>query len=262
MSNGRSTVQPVAVDVQVRGAVPQGPVDYAGAKVGRVVEIANKQVLTARVVLTMAGDPAMARPARAEASLDVCGTQVRAHAIASDMTAAIDLLEEKLRQNLAQLQDRERTRHRWIGVATREGWRHGTLPTAREAHFPRPAEEREIVRRKTFALSAMTPDEAAYEMDVLGHDFYLFTDSRTGKEAVVHTTGDGRFALRGEAVVDEESAPLVELLGTAPVLTEQEAKDRLDLSGEPFVFYLDPEDGRGRVLYFRYDGHYGLITAV
>ena len=31
--------------------------------------------------------------------------------------------------------------------------------------------------------------------------------------------------------------------------------------GEPFVFYLDPETGRGRVLYIRYDGHYGLITA-
>lgn len=261
MSNGRSTVQPAAVDVQVRGAVPPGAVDYAGSKVERVMEIANKPVLVARVVLTMSGDPAMGRPARAEATLDVSGTQVRAQSIASDMTAAIDLLEEKLRENLAQHQDRLRTRHRWIGVATEAGWRHGTLPSVREAHFPRPADEREIVRRKTFALTPTTPDEAAYDMGVLGHDFYLFTDSRTGKEAVVYRTGDGRFAVRGDAVVDEESAPLVEVMGTAPALTEQEATNRLELSGEPFVFYLDPEDGRGRVLYFRYDGHYGLITA-
>jgi hypothetical protein len=47
---------------------------------------------------------------------------------------------------------------------------------------------------------------------------------------------------------------------SAPALTEAEAIDRLDLSGSPFVFFVDSADGRGRVLYRRYDGHYGLIT--
>lgn len=257
----RGIYQPARVDVQVRGPVPQEDVDYVTHKVERVMSFANQSVLAARAVLTLAQDPAMARPARAEASLDVNGTQVRAQAIASDLAGAVDLLEEKLRMNLVQLQDRERTRHRWIGVASEAGWRHGTLPTAREGYFPRPAEEREVVRRKTFALAAMTPDEAAYEMGMLGHDFYLFTDSRSGREAVVFRDGDGRFAIRGEAVLDAESASLVEMVGSAPTLSEAEAITRLELSGEPFVFYLDPEDGRGRVLYMRYDGHYGLISA-
>ena len=105
------------------------------------------------------------------------------------------------------------------------------------------------------------PDEAAYEMGLLGHDFYLFTDSRSGKDAVVYRDGNGRFAIRGEAVVEGESAPLVEMVGTAPTLSDNEARTRLEVGGEPFVFYLDPETGRGRVLYIRYDGHYGLITA-
>lgn len=117
------------------------------------------------------------------------------------------------------------------------------------------------MRRKTFALAPMTPDEAAYEMDLLGHDFYLFTDSRSGKEAVVYRDGEGRFAIRGEAVPDGESATLVELAGSAPTLAEAEAVTRLDLGGEPFVFFLDSQTGHGRVLYLRYDGHYGLITA-
>lgn len=257
----RGIYQPVRVDVQVRGPVSQQDVDYVTQKVERVMNFANQSILAARAVLTQAQDPAMARPARAEASLDVNGTQVRAQAIASDMDGAVDLLEEKLRENLVQLQDRERTRHRWIGVASEQGWRHGTLPTAREGYFPRPPEEREVLRRKTFAMAPMTPDEAAYEMGVLGHDFYLFTDSESGKEAVVYRDGNGRFAIRGEAVPGEESASLVEVTGSAPTLSESEAITRLELSGEPFVFYLDPEDGRGRLLYMRYDGHYGLITA-
>ncbi len=257
----RGTYQPLRVDVQVRGVVNDDAVGYATEKVEHVMGVANQSVLSARAVLTMAPDPALDRPARAEASLDVNGTQVRAQAVASDMVGAIDLLEDKLRRNLLQLQDRKRTRHRWIGVATGEGWRRGTLPTAREDFFPRPVEEREIVRRKTFAVAPMTPDEAAYEMEMLGHDFYLFTDSRSGREAVVYGDGDGRFAVRGEAVLGEESAALVEHVDSAPTLTEAEARSRLELSGEPFVFYLGADDGRGRVLYLRYDGHYGLITA-
>ncbi|HEX6248221.1 MAG TPA: sigma 54 modulation/S30EA ribosomal C-terminal domain-containing protein [Nocardioidaceae bacterium] len=261
MTTVKRTFPPAATEVRVRGTVPEDAADYARTKVGHVMDYANKPVLAARVVLTMSPDPAMERPARAEAAFDVSGTQVRAHAIASDMTGAVDLLEDKLKENLLQAQDRIRTRHRWIGYATDHEWRHGDLPTARGASFPRPPQEREIVRRKTFALAPMTPDEAAYEMGLLGHDFYLFTDSRTGKDAVVYRDGDGRFAIRGEAVVEGESAPLVEMVGTAPTLSESEAKARLELAGEPFVFYLDSETGRGHVLYLRYDGHYGLITA-
>lgn len=261
MPSRRPTLPPVTTDVVVRGPVSERDVDYARSKVEHVSGYANQPVLASRTVLTMSQDPAMERPARAEATLDLNGTQVRAHASASDMPGAVDLLDDRLRKNLMQFQDRERTRHRWIGVASEHQWRHGDLPTRRGASFPRPTQEREVVRRKTFALTPMTPDEAAYEMELLGHDFYLFTDSRTGKDAVVYRDGDGRFAIRGEAVVESESAPLVEMVGSAPMLSESEAISRLDLSGEPFVFYLDPETRRGAVLYMRYDGHYGLITA-
>lgn len=261
MTTRRGTMPASDIEAQVRGPVPKSDVDYAVAKVDHVTGYANHPVLAARVVLTLSQDPAQERPARAEASLDVNGTQIRAHAIASDMQGATDLLEDKLRKNLVQFQDRERTRHRWIGEASEHQWRHGDLPTVREAHFPRPPEEREIVRRKTFALTPMTPDEAAYEMGLLGHDFYLFTDSQSGKDAVVYFDGDGRFALRGEAVPSAESAGLVEMAGSGPTLSESDAVARLELSGEPFVFFLDPDTGRGRVLYVRYDGHYGLITA-
>ena len=261
MATRRPTYPTATIEVVTRGPVADSVTEYARAKVDHVTGYANHPVLAARVVLTLAQDPAMERPARAEASLDVNGTQIRAHALASDMTGAVDLLEAKLQKNLVQFQDRERTRHRWIGVASEGQWRHGDLPSAQENHFRRPPQEREIVRRKTFALTPMTPDEAAYEMGLLGHDFYLFTDSRSGNDAVVYRDGTGRFLIRGEAVVEGESAPLVEMVGSAPTLSESEAVSRLELGGEPFVFYLDPDSGRGRVLYIRYDGHYGLIMA-
>lgn len=261
MAARRAGADPVTVEVTVRGEVAEQAVPYARTKVAHVVEKAHEPVLAAHVVLTAAPDPAVQRWARAEASLDLNGTPLRAHATASDMLGAVDLLEGKLQKNLGQHDSRTRTRHRWIGVASEHEWRHGDLPTQREDHFPRPPEDREVMRRKTFDLSPMTPDEAAFDMDMLGHDFYLFTDLTTGKDALVYRDGDGRFGIRGEAVPDGGTDALVERAGAAPTLSEAEAIDRLNVSGEPFLFYLDPESGRGRVLYLRYDGHYGLITA-
>jgi hypothetical protein len=46
----------------------------------------------------------------------------------------------------------------------------------------------------------------------------------------------------------------------APRLVLAEARERLELGGLPFVFFVDRDSHRGAVLYHRYDGHYGLIT--
>lgn len=45
-----------------------------------------------------------------------------------------------------------------------------------------------------------------------------------------------------------------------PMLRVEEAVERLNLSGWPFVFFQDDATTRGCVLYHRYDGNYGLIT--
>jgi ribosomal subunit interface protein len=236
--------------------------EYAGQKIGHVCHYAHEPVLSAHVVLTLAADPARQRPAIAEATLDVNGTSVRAQVAAEEMLEAVDLLEDRLRRRLVQHQDRERTRHRWIGIATAHEWRHGDLPTQRPEYFPRPAEERQVIRRKTFALEPMTPDEAAFDMELLGHDFLLFTDLDSGQDAVIWRS-EGGYRVQGEVSTSERAstASAVAFDGPVPVLTDAEAQRRLDLTGAPFVFYLDPDSGRGRVLYLRYDGHCGVITA-
>lgn len=250
----------VPVQVTVRGPVPLRMKQYAEEKVAAACSRAHGSVLNAHVVLEMAEDPARERPALAEANLDVDGTQVRAKAVAAYMNEAVDLLEHRLRRNLSQNADRQRTRHRWIGVATEHEWRHGDLPTHRGPSFPRTPEERQVVRRKTFALRPLSVDEAAFEMDILGHAFYLFTDADSGNDAVIYRNGDDRYVVQGDVELEERLVGLVDLDGPAPVLTDEEAKARLDLAGEGFVFYIDADSGRGRVLYVRYDGHYGRIT--
>jgi len=204
-----------------------------------------RPVLHARMTLHVHGDPAVERPAVAKASLDVGRRPVRAHVAAEQMVEAIDLLERRLRRNLEDLEELGRAHRHETGTEPPGEWRHGSLPTARPAYFPRLPEERELIRRKTFALTALTPEQAALEMQVLDHDFHLFTNAESDEENVVYQRPDGTVALAQFA--------------SAPVLLLEDAVERLNLSGERFVFFVEPQTRRGSVLYRRYDGHYGLI---
>ena len=53
----------------------------------------------------------------------------------------------------------------------------------------------EIVRTKIFATKPMDAEEAALQMELLGHDFFLFTSSESGRASVVYRRRDGRFGL-------------------------------------------------------------------
>lgn len=56
-------------------------------------------------------------------------------------------------------------------------------------------EGREIIRTKTFDAGTMTPEEATMQMDLLGHQFFVFKNSQTGSLSVVYKRRDGGYGL-------------------------------------------------------------------
>lgn len=248
------------VTVTTRGDVPVAMVAYARDKVSKVYRYSRDAIRSAHVVLTVARDPARTRPALAEGGIAFDGARVRAQAAAPTMNEAIDDLVDRLQGALVQHGDTVVSRHRWLDTHRAHEWRHGSEPSLMLDHYRRPPEEREVVRRKTFALEPLTVEEAAFDMDLLGHEFYLFVDRDSGNDAVVSCTRAG-YAVRGCLAPPKGTWMPVRYDGPAPALSDDEAKRRLDLAGEPFLFYLDRASGRGRVLYLRYDGHYGLVEA-
>jgi putative sigma-54 modulation protein len=52
-----------------------------------------------------------------------------------------------------------------------------------------------IVKTKEFTIKPMSAEEAVLQMDLLGHDFFLFTRSETGRAAVIYRRNDGNFGL-------------------------------------------------------------------
>ena len=226
----------------------------------RVARHAPRPVLHARLTLAVHPDPALERPAVAKASLDVGGRPVRAHVAAETMPEAIDLLERRLRRNLVDPEELMRGARNGIGVEPSGAWHHGGIPSERPEHFPRPPEERELIRHKTFTLSPLTPELAALEMHLLDYDFHLFTNVETDEENVVYRRADGTIGLAQITPPTAGSSTAFPIdAAPAPPMLLEEAIERLNVSGERFVFFVDAQTRRGKLVYLRYDGHYGLV---
>ena len=114
--------RPIDVQVVARGTqVSPGAKAYARRKLAALARVAPAPVLHARVRLGRAADPAVARPARAEAVLDLNGTPVQAGVSARRLEEAVDLLEARLRHQLEHLAGRRLTRRRAARVAAPGG---------------------------------------------------------------------------------------------------------------------------------------------
>ena len=250
-----------AVVVVARDGRARAARRYAERKMRRVVSSVAEPVLHAEVKLAMEPNPAVERPARAEATLDVNGWLVRAHVAAHHPREAVDLLVDRLRDQLQHRGERLRAlRH--LAPAAAPGARRRRRP-GRLSRYDRPVEERQVVRRKTFAIGEMTVDEAAFDMDMLDFDFYLFREYGTGSDVLLVRRPDGYGLRRLRVAPSTAVGATVDVTvepDLAPTLSVDEAVEWLNLSGEPFVFFAHAETGRGNVLYRRLDGHYGLIT--
>src|SRR5271157_5342887 len=256
--------QAIDVDVTTHDDLP-GAAEYARSKIGELGRYTSRPVLRARVKLTRHRDPAVQRPVVGQANLDVDGRPVRAQVQARTAREAVDLLAARLRRRLERATEHHGARRGEQPAArSHERW-HDSGPMQPPDYFPRRAEERRVMRRKSFTMAPCTIDEAAREMDLLDYDFHLFTEQGTGTAAVLYRAGATgyRVALVAPALADQLSPyalPVTISRHPVPCLTEEEAANRLGLLGLPFLFFIDAAQGRVSVLYHRYDGHYGLIT--
>jgi putative sigma-54 modulation protein len=121
---------------------------------------------------------------------------VKAHACAPEPEAALDLAVEKVGQQVARIKDkrvsRSHPRRRDLGDGNGNGavdhdaLDDGILEFVEEEHV-----DARIVRTKQFTAKPMDPGEAALQLQLLGHDFYLFINSETGRAAVLYRRDDG-----------------------------------------------------------------------
>lgn len=250
------------VDVSTRGSVAPELAQRAAEKVGALDAELQRPLTDARVVLVEKQNPRIPLSARAEGDVRMSGHTVRARVEAESMAQAVDALAERLKQQLRRHVDRLETRSRVPADVAPGEWRRGAWTPPRPPRSWRAAGEREVARRKSFALEPKSAVEAAAAMEALDHDFFLFRDADTGADSVIYRRDDDRLAViapQDAPQVSSGEPPTREPSRYSEPLDLADAISKMDALNHRFLYFTDTSTGRGAVLYLRYDGHYGLI---
>ncbi|MDH6135301.1 ribosomal subunit interface protein [Kitasatospora sp. MAA4] len=194
------------MDIVVKGRkteVPKRFREHVAEKLEKVQKFDGK-VISLDVEVSKEHNPRQAdRSERVEITVRTRGPVIRAEASAADPYAALDLASAKLDAQLRKSADRRRVHHgaRTTPLSVAEATaRIAALPgTATAEELAEPPVRRSkagpldvegdgplVVREKTHGASPMTLDQALFEMELVGHDFYLFVEKDSGQPSVVY----------------------------------------------------------------------------
>ena len=121
------------------------------------------------------------------------GILLRAEQRAGDLNSAIDVVHDNLQRQIQRYKDKHwrRGKLRRQGGEIIEAVPEITNGVVAEAEEPRPR----IVRTKEFEVKPMFSDEAVEQMELLGHDFFVFRDAGTSQINVLYRREDGNYGL-------------------------------------------------------------------
>jgi putative sigma-54 modulation protein len=153
------------------------------AKLDRLV----KDPTRIELELAVEKNPSISANQVAEATVWTKGPVLRARETSEDMKASIDQLVDKLERQVKRYRDKRRPR---------KHDRHDGPPPE-----PAPLEDSDegegptIVKTKQFAVKPMAPDEAVLQLELVGHDFFVFRNAESDEINVVYRRRDGDYGL-------------------------------------------------------------------
>jgi putative sigma-54 modulation protein len=128
---------------------------------------------------------------RIEVTIPMQDLLLRAEEKHQDLYAAIDLVIDKLERQIRKYKTKINRKFRQMGSP-----KYVFAELSKDS-FKEEEEDSglDIVRTKRFDLKPMDTEEAALQMDMLGHNFFVFRNADTGETNVVYRRNDGRYGL-------------------------------------------------------------------
>jgi len=156
---------------------------YALEKVSRVEKYLDR-IMKTEIEMSVERNPKIQDNQVVEVTIFSSGPIIRAKESAGDMYQAIDLVTNKLERQARKVKKKMIDRSH-----------HARNPFKESAVAEEPEEEAVIVKTKSFPLKPMIPEEACLQMDLLGHDFFVFINAETEETNVVYRRKDGNYGL-------------------------------------------------------------------
>lgn len=163
---------------------------YVEKRVGRLDRYLQgfRKEIEANVILSVEGNFHIT-----EVTIELGAIILRGEERTTDMYTSIDGVVEKIERQIRKYKTRIKLKNR---SETREALRE---INQKLLDVPDNSEEEDegikLVRRKRFVLKPMSVEEAVMQMDLLGHDFFVFLDDEDNKVHVVYKRKDGNYGL-------------------------------------------------------------------
>lgn len=129
--------------------------------------------------------------------IPISGPIIRAEDTEESLYAAMDIVYDKLNTQLRKYKKRVQDRHQ-----SNESIRFNHIEDLNEEDIQDENENTidiSIDRRKKFSIKPMSPEEAVLQMDLLGHDFYMFTNAQTDDISIVYKRKNGGYGIIEQA---------------------------------------------------------------
>ena len=169
------------MEINVRGTkveITESMRNYVSEKLGKLDKYISLDGVRASVLVKVRN-----YSQKVEVTIPLKTLILRAEAEEQDFYSAVDMvinkLERQIRKNKTKLQKREK-----------KGLKELNVDEAIEI-----PEEKEVVKRKKIDLKLMSSEEAILQMDLLGHNFFLYKDEETDMPAVVYKRTDGGYGI-------------------------------------------------------------------
>lgn len=185
------------MDIKVSGrkvTVTDALHDYVDDKIGDALKVFNIQPMTCDVVLRVEKNRSNPEAAVCEVTVRVRDNVVRVESADPDMYAAIDFAADKVTRQLRKFKTRvvdRRQRAQGLPVEPI----HTDLADLIEPEAVDEDADDELVREKVIDLPPMTEEEALVQTDLIGHDFYVFTNATTGLVNVIYHRKNGGYGI-------------------------------------------------------------------
>jgi len=165
---------------------------YTLDKISKVVKYFD-QILKVEVEFTVEKNPSISESETVEVTVFTKGPVIRAKESSADMYASVDVVIEKLERQVKRYKGKLQMRVPRNPELKRENFMAGEITEESEEHEN--TKKPRIVKIKQFAIKPMSPEEATLQMELLGHDFYVFTNAETDEINVVYRRKDNNYGL-------------------------------------------------------------------
>jgi putative sigma-54 modulation protein len=167
---------------------------YSEKKIKRRINKFLDRTTKTEVKLKLEKNPRISDNKVVEITVFAAGAVIKVNGVGTDFFEAIDRagskLERQIKKYREKLIERGRKNHVKEAVPGDIGKRASEESKKLEDKI-----RRSIVKTKTFILKPITPEEAVIQLELLGHDFFVFINSETQRTAVIYRRKDSNYGL-------------------------------------------------------------------